>query len=66
MKSKKTVFRELAWFFSGAIVGIFASLTLYDIINVDIDMGVLAAGVVVTLLAIYVVRLTLWVFKQGM
>lgn len=66
MKKNKGVFRELIWFFGGVGGGIFISLILYDIINVAIDLGVLAAGVIVTLLAIYVVRMTLWVFKQGM
>jgi hypothetical protein len=66
MKNKKGVFRELLWFFCGAVAGICISVVFYDIINVDIDLPVLAAGAIVTLLAIYVVRATLWVFKKGM
>jgi len=66
MKNKKGVFRELTWFFCGVGGGLVISLVLYDIINVTLDLGVLAAGVIATLLAMYVVRLTLWVFKQGM
>jgi hypothetical protein len=66
MKNKKAVLRELTWFFCGIIAGICVSLILYDIINVDLDLGVLAAGVVATMLAIYVVRMTLWVFKKAM
>jgi hypothetical protein len=66
MKNKKGVFRELTWFFGGVAGGVFISLVLYDIINVGINLAVLAAGVIATLLAMYVVRLTLWVFKQGM
>jgi hypothetical protein len=66
MTNKKGVYRELAWFFGGVIGGIFISLALYDIIKVEKTLGVMAAGVIVTLLAIYVIRMTLWVFKQGM
>jgi len=66
MKNVKSVFRELIWFFCGVIAGLCISLVLYDILNVDLDLGVLAAGVVATLLAIYVVRMTLWVFKKAM
>jgi hypothetical protein len=66
MKNKKGIFPELIWFFGGMTGGVFISLVLYAIINVDINLAVLAAGVIATLLAMYVVRLTLWVFKQGM
>jgi hypothetical protein len=66
MKNTKTVFRELTWFFCGVIVGICISLILYNILNVDINLGVLSAGVIATLLAIYVVRMTMWVFKKNM
>jgi hypothetical protein len=66
MAIKKGMYRELIWFFGGATGGIFISLVLFDIINVDLGLGVISAGVIVTLLAIYVVRMTLWVFKQGM
>ncbi|MBN1627297.1 MAG: hypothetical protein JW944_12310 [Deltaproteobacteria bacterium] len=66
MKNKKTFLRELIWFFCGVIAGLCVSLILYDIIDVDLDLGVMAAGVIATMLAIYVVRLTLWVFKKAM
>lgn len=66
MKKKKGVYHEFIWFFGGIGGGIFISLVLFDIINVDLGLGVMAAGVIATLLAMYVVRMTLWVFKQGM
>jgi hypothetical protein len=66
MKNKKAIFRELTWLICGIIAGICVSLVLYDIINVDLDLGVISAGVVATLLAIYVVRMTIWVFKKAM
>jgi hypothetical protein len=33
---------------------------------VDLDLPVLAAGVIVTLLGMYVVRLTVWVLKKDL
>ena len=57
--------KELLWFICGVALGIVLSLIFYDIINVDIDLAVMTAGVLVTLLAIYVVRITFWVFKQS-
>jgi len=64
MTKKKLVMKELLWFICIVAAGVILSLIFYDIINVDIDFAVVTAGVVVTLLAVYVVRITLWVFKQ--
>jgi len=64
MTKKKLVMKELLWFICIVAAGVIFSLIFYDIINVDIDFAVVTAGVVVTLLAVYVVRITLWVFKQ--
>jgi len=66
MTKKKRVIRELIWFFSTITGGIVLSLMFYDIINVDIDLAVMTAGVVATLIAVYVIRVTLWVFKKNM
>ncbi len=65
MTKKKRFMKELLWFICGVALGIVLSLIFYDIINVDIDLAVMTAGVLVTLLAIYVVRITFWVFKQN-
>jgi len=65
MTKKKRFMKELLWFICGVALGIVLSLIFYDIINVDIDLAVMTAGVLVTLLAIYVVRITFWVFKQS-
>lgn len=66
MKHKKRVTRELCWFFGGIACGLIIFMFLYRLLNVSFDLGVLAAGAIVTLIAMYVVRLTLWVFKKGM
>jgi hypothetical protein len=65
MTKKKRVMKELLWFFCSVAAGIILSLIFYDTINVDIEPGVVTAGVIVVLLAIYVVRATLWVFKKN-
>jgi hypothetical protein len=65
MTKKKRVIKELVWFFCFVAAGIILSLIFYDTINVDIEPGVVTAGVIVVLLAIYVLRATLWVFKKN-
>lgn len=66
MTYKKIITRELFWFFGGIAGGIIIFMFLYRLLNVTFDPGVLAAGAIVTLLAMYVVRLTVWVFKKNM
>jgi hypothetical protein len=66
MDRKKRISRELFWFFGSVAGGLIIFIYLYSLIKVDITPGTLAAGAVVTLVAMYVVRLTLWVFKKGM
>ena len=64
MKHKKRITQELYWFFAGIAGGIIIFMFIYRLLNVSFDLGVLAAGAIVTLVAMYVVRLTLWVFKK--
>jgi multisubunit Na+/H+ antiporter MnhE subunit len=66
MKHKKRLIRELYWFFGGILCGIVIFMFFYRLLSVSFDLGVLAAGAIVTLLAMYVVRLTMWVFKKNM
>jgi hypothetical protein len=66
MTKKEKITRELFWFFSGVVGGVIIFIYLYSLLKVDINLGTLAAGAVVTLVAMYVIRLTLWVFKKGM
>lgn len=66
MNKKKRLIRELIWFISSIIGGIILCLFLYSLIDVNINLIVMVTGVIVTLLAVYVVRLTLWVFKESM
>ena len=65
MTKKKKVMKELIWFISTMAGGVILCLIFYDMINVHINPTVMVAGIIVILLAVYVVRLTLWVFKQS-
>jgi hypothetical protein len=66
MTKKERITRELFWFFGGGAGGVIIFIYLYSLLKVDINLGTLAAGAIVTLVAMYVIRLTLWVFKKGM
>ena len=65
-KNKEKIVRELFWFFGGIIGGVIIFIYLYSLLDVGIHLGNMAAGAIVTLVAMYVVRLTLWVFKKGL
>jgi hypothetical protein len=66
MKNGKKIKSELKWFFTGIVLGLLVFIPLYKLLNVDLDLPVLAAGVIVTLLGMYVVRLTVWVVKKDL
>jgi hypothetical protein len=66
MNRKEKITRELFWFLGGVAGGIVIFIYLYSLLKVDITLGTMAAGAVVTLVGMYVIRLTLWVFKKGM
>ena len=66
MRKKEKIMRELYWFFGGIIGGVTIFIYLYSLLNVDIHLGNMAAGAIVTLVATYVVRLTCWVYKKGL
>jgi hypothetical protein len=65
MSKKKKVLKELAWFASALVGGFILCLIFYDMINVNFNATVMVSGIIVIVLAVYVVRLTLWVFKQS-
>jgi hypothetical protein len=66
MNKKERITRELFWFLGGVAGGVVIFIYLYSLLKVDITLGTMAAGAVVTLVGMYVIRLTLWVFKKGM
>lgn len=65
MSKKKKAMKELIWFISTMAGGFIISLIFYDMINVNINPTVMVVGIIVILFATYIVRLTLWVFKQS-
>lgn len=66
MKNGKKIKSEVKWFFTGVVIGLLIFIPLYDLLDVDLDLAVMAAGVIVTLLGMYVVRLTVWVVKKDL
>lgn len=66
MNKKKKIVKETIWFIFSLFVGIILSLTLYRLLDVGVNLENIVLGVIVVLVAIYVVRLTLWVFKESM
>ena len=66
MTKKKKFIKEIIWFISSIMAGIILCLSLYKQLGVDINSVVMVVGIIVTLLAVYVVRLTLWVFDKNM
>ena len=66
MTKKQKISRELFWFFGSLAVGFIFFIYVYSFLNVDFTLETLILGAVVTLLAMYVIRLTLWVFKKSL
>ena len=66
MIKKKKIIKEIIWFICSIIAGVILCLSLYKQLGVDINSVVIVVGIIVTLLAVYVVRLTLWVFDKNM
>ena len=62
---KKKVGKELLRFFITALAGLVLWFYLFALLGVDYTIGVLTAGVIVTLLFAYVVRLTIKFLKQN-
>ncbi|MBW1914675.1 MAG: hypothetical protein JRI86_07035 [Deltaproteobacteria bacterium] len=63
---KKRTAKEFVWFFCTSLGGLTLFLFLFDILDIDLDYVPLVVGVIVTLIFVYIVRLTLWVFKKNM
>ena len=66
MTWKKRVAKELIWFICTLVAGTILCLLFYDILDVDLNRVIIVVGVIAAVMAIYVVRLTLWVLKQSM
>ena len=66
MDKKKRLIREAIWIFCSIIGGIILSLSLYRLLDVDVSLEIIVLGAIVALVAVYVVRLTLWVLKESM
>lgn len=66
MDKKKRIIKEIIRLVYSIIGGIILTFTLYRILHVGINLENIVLGVIVVLIAIYVVRITLWVVKESM
>ena len=66
MDKKKRLAREIIWLICSLGGGIILILTLYRLLDVGVNLENIVLGEIVILVATYVVRLTLWVFKESM
>ena len=66
MDKKKRIIKEIIRLVYSIIGGIILTFTLYRILHVGITLENIVLGVIVVLIAIYVVRITLWVVKESM
>ena len=66
MEKKKRLIRETVWLICSLAGGIILILSLYRFLDVGINLENIVLGEIVILVASYVVRLTLWVFKESM
>ena len=66
MNKKKRIIKETLRFLFTVLFGVTLSLLLFRILDVQLGIEIFVVGVLVTLLAVYVVRLTVWVLKSSM
>jgi hypothetical protein len=66
MEKKKRLIKETVWLICSLVGGIILILTLYRLLDVDVNLENIVLGEIVILVATYVVRLTLWVFKESL
>ena len=63
---KKRLIKEVIWFLLTIIGGLTVFLSLCRLLKIEISLIVILLGAISALLAVYVVRLTIWVFNKNM
>lgn len=66
MDKRKRLIKEIIWFFCAIAGGLTVFLSLCNLLNIDVDLIVIVMGAISSLLAVYVVRLTVWIFNNNM
>ena len=66
MNKKKKLIKELVWFLLTIAGGLTVFLSLCRLLKIEAGLIVILLGAICSLLAVYVVRLTIWVFNKNM
>ena len=66
MNKRKRLIKEIFWFIFTIAGGLAVFLSLCNLLDIDVDLVVIVLGAISSLLAVYVVRLTVWIFNKNM
>lgn len=65
MEKRKRLIKEIRWFLGTVSGGIMVFLFIYHLLDIEINLEIIVLGAISALLAVYIVRLTVWVFNQN-
>jgi len=65
MEKRKRLINEIRWFLGTILGGITAFLFIYRLLDIEINLEIIVLGAISALLAVYIVRLTVWVFNKN-
>ncbi len=66
MNRKNRLIKEIIWFLCTITGGLAVFLLLCRLLNIELNLVVIVMGAISALLAVYIVRLTVWVFNKNM
>ncbi|MBN2419608.1 MAG: hypothetical protein JXL81_09510 [Deltaproteobacteria bacterium] len=66
MDRRERLIKEVIWFVCTIIVGLTLFLSICRLLKIEISLVVILLGIISALLAVYIVRLTVWVFNKNM
>lgn len=65
MEKRKRLINEIIWFLGTIFGGITAFLFIYRLLGIEINLEIIVLGAISALLAVYIIRLTVWVFNKS-
>ena len=65
MNKRRRLIKEIRWFLCTISGGIMVFLFIYRLLDIEINMEIIVLGAISALLAVYIVRLTVWVFNKN-
>ena len=66
MDRRKRLIKEIIWFICTITGGLTLFLSICRLLKIEISLVVILLGIISSLLAVYIVRLTVWVFNQDL